>query len=195
MRIGIFGGTFDPPHFGHLAVAEAAKEKLQLDEVIFVPANRNPLKKGKSATAKQRMEMVKLAIGDRPGFAISDSEISRGGPSYAVDTVSELQYVTPGEYWFILGADALRTLPNWRQPGRLLRLCRLATTLRAPMTAEDVFKYIPEDYRKFIDIFEMKPTEISGSEIRDKLAKGSSISLWVPQPVIKYIQENKLYRI
>src|SRR3954471_14443433 len=107
MRIGILGGTFDPPHSAHLALAHKALDELRLDEVMFLPVNRNPLKKIKMSPAKDRLEMVKLAIRDEPNFSVSDIEIARGGPSYAIDTMNELTYARPAEYWFILGSDAL----------------------------------------------------------------------------------------
>ena len=110
MKTGVLGGTFDPPHYGHLELAKAAKAQLGLDEVMFVPANRNPLKTRKTASAKHRLRMVELEIEDEEGLSVSDIEITRGGPSYAVDTLEELKMVRPGEYWFIVGADALETL-------------------------------------------------------------------------------------
>lgn len=196
MRIGVFGGTFDPPHTGHMALAEAAKEALRLDEILWMPAFQNPLKtKGKSTPARQRLEMVKLAIADRPGMAVSDSEISRRGQSYAVDTLSELQYVSPAEYWFIVGADSLKTLPDWRQPERLLRLCRIAAAVRPPVNSVEALLLLPPHFREKIDLVEIKPVDISATEIRHKVAKGLTITPWVSKPVLKYIEENKLYKI
>src|ERR1700722_59500 len=108
MRIGVLGGTFDPPHLGHLALARAALRQLELDEVLFLPANRNPLKTGKGGTpAKHRLAMIDLMLKNEPTMAYSDMEITRGGPSYAVDTLNELHAVRPAEYWFLMGADSL----------------------------------------------------------------------------------------
>lgn len=195
MRIGILGGTFDPPHNGHMALAEAAKAALELDEVIWIPAFQNPLKiKGKAAPAKHRMEMVKLAIADRTDMAVSDSEISRRGQSYAVETLSELQFLNAADYWFIVGADSLKTLPDWRQPERLMRLCRIAAAVRPPVNAVEALLLLPPHFRERIDLVEMKPIEVSSSEIRDKITKGQSITPWVSKAVIKYIEENKLYK-
>jgi len=196
MRIGIFGGTFDPPHNGHLALAEAAKEALQLDEIIFMPAFQNPLKTGGRTTpAKHRLEMVKRLVAGKPGMAVSDLEVSRRGPSYAVDTLTELQHVSPGDYWFILGADALKTLPEWKQPQRLIKLCRIAVAVRLPQDPQEIVGRYPAEFRDAIDVVEMKPIDLSASDLRDKLARGQSISLWVPKPVIQYIEEHKLYRL
>src|SRR5687768_12512146 len=101
MRIGILGGTFDPPHSGHLTFAHAALETLDLDEVIFMPAHRNPQKKGRSvANSKQRLEMVRRLVGGHQKLSVSDLEITRGGPSYTVETLAELQHARPAEYWF-----------------------------------------------------------------------------------------------
>jgi len=195
MKIGIFGGTFDPPHNGHLALAEAAKEALGLDEVIFMPAYRNPLKaKGRSTPAKHRLEMVKRLVAGRPGMAVSDSEVSRGGPSYAIDTLSELQHVQPGEYWFILGSDALKSLPQWKQPERLLKICRLAAAVRPPQDPKEVLMRFPAEVKNVVDIVEMKPIELSASDLRDKVARGQSISQWVPKTVLQYIEDQKLYK-
>lgn len=195
MRIGILGGTFDPPHVGHMALAKAAQESLQLDEVIWMPAYQNPLKtKHKAAPAKHRLEMVRLAVADEPNMAVSDSEISRRGPSYTVDTISELQYVNPAEYWFIVGADSLKTLEKWKQPERLLRMCRIAAAIRPPINPVETLLLLHPDMRPMIDLIEMKPLECSATEIRNTLAKGKSIDRWVSKPVIKYIEEHKLYR-
>jgi nicotinate-nucleotide adenylyltransferase len=179
-----------------MALAEAALANLELDEIIWMPAFQNPLKsKGKSVPAKHRLEMVKLAIGDHEKMAVSDSEISRRGQSYAVETLSELQFVSPADYWFIVGADSLKTLPDWRQPERLLRLCRIAAAVRPPINSVEALLLLPPHFRERIDLIEMKPIEVSSSDIRDKLAKGQSISPWVSKAVIKYITENKLYQI
>jgi len=114
MRIGILGGTFDPPHIGHLELARAAIDALKLDEVLFLPAHRNPLKRAKSSPAKQRLEMVQRMVADEPKMAVSDIETSRGGPSYMVETLMELQMVKPGDYWVLLGADAMKTFDEWK---------------------------------------------------------------------------------
>lgn len=195
MRIGILGGSFDPPHQGHMVLAKAAQASLELDEVIWMPAFQNPLKLKKTATpAKHRLEMVRLAVAGESNMAVSDSEISRRGPSYAVDTVSELQYVNPAEYWLIMGADSLKTLEKWRQPERLLRMCRIAATVRPPINVVETLLLLHPDMRPMIDLIEMNPLECSSTEIRATLAKGKSIDRWVSKPVIKYIEEHKLYR-
>ena len=196
MRIGILGGTFNPPHNGHLKLAEEAQKAFDLEEVIFMPAYRNPLKDRKQAApAKHRMEMVKRLVANHPNFAVSDLEVSRAGYSYAVETMAELQFVRPADYWFILGADALKSLPQWRQPARLLKLCRLAVTVRPPISPTEVLLLLPPELRSGIDIFDMPGLELSASELRNKVAQGKSIAPWVPATVIQYIQEHKLYQV
>ncbi len=195
MRVGILGGTFDPPHIGHLALAKSAMEQLELDEVIWLPANRNPLKqRGTRTPPKDRFEMVKRLVAGEENMSVSDMEITRGGPSYTIDTLGELQMVQPADYWFILGADALRGLPGWKNPQRLLKLCRFAVAVRAPLTESDVLGRIPEDYKERVDVIKMTPMDVASSNLRDKLAKGQDVTPWMHKDVIKYIKEHKLYR-
>jgi nicotinate-nucleotide adenylyltransferase len=195
MRIGVLGGTFDPPHAGHLAIAQAAKEQLELDEVVFMPAHRNPLKsKGGNTPAKQRLEMVRRLVAGKEGLAYSDLEITRGGPSFTVDTMTELQMASPADYWFILGADSLKGLPDWKQPERLLKLTRLAVAVRPPTTESDVLARLSKDVRERVDVIKMKPLEISATEIRNRLSSNKGVGAWVAPEVLQYIRENNLYR-
>lgn len=193
MKFGILGGTFDPPHLGHLAIARAAIEALGLDEVVFMPAHRNPLKKGKRTPAKDRLEMTRLLIDGEPNLAVSDLEIGRGGPSYAIETVMELQVVMPGEYWFLLGVDALSDLPEWRQPERLVRLCRLGVVNRGYRPIEDTFAKLPEEWRASIDVVPMTQVEVSSSEIRNAAAKKQSLARFTKPAVAAFIESHKLY--
>jgi nicotinate-nucleotide adenylyltransferase len=195
MRIGILGGTFDPPHSGHMALAKTAAEQLHLDEVLFLPANKNPFKTEVAlASGKHRVAMVQRMLAKEPDMAVSDMEITRGGVSYTVDTLGELQMVRPAEYWFILGADAVKGLPDWRNPERLLRLSRLAVAVRPPETEKSTITKIPEHFRDKIDMIRMNPLDVSSTELRDRLARGVNVAPWIATPVFQYIQENKLYR-
>ena len=194
MRIGLLGGTFDPPHIAHLALARAALEQLQLDEVIFMPVSRNPLKHKPIATTKKRLAMIELLIQNETHMAVSDLEIVRGGPSYAVDTLEELQVAKPGEYWFIVGADAIKDLKQWKNPDRLLRLCRLALAVRPPHTEAEVRARIPEEYRDRVDLIHMEAMEVASFEIRDRIAREKPVGPMVPEPVLHYIRQNELYR-
>lgn len=195
MRIGIFGGTFDPPHIGHLALARAALEQLELDEVLFLPANRNPLKSKKTATnGKHRLGMVEALVRNEPQMAVSDMELTRGGTSYTVDTLGELQVVQPADYWFIMGADSLKGLADWKNPHRLLRLARLAVALRPPIMDSDALARVPEEFRSRIDVLTMPPMDVSSTDLRERLARNQSVNPSIPPDVLKYISTNQLYR-
>jgi len=194
MRIGILGGTFDPPHIGHLEFARAARESLQLDEVLLLPAHRNPLKKALSAPAKDRLEMVRRMVAGEPNMAASDIEISRGGPSYMVETLMELQMVKPGDYWLLLGADAMKTFPEWKNPDKIVKLCRLGVALRPPMPESEVMVRLSPEMRERVDIVPMKLIEVSSTDVRDRLSKRSSVvAPFVPPVVLSYIKQNHLY--
>jgi len=195
MKIGILGGTFDPPHSGHLAMAQAAKEQLELDEVVFMPSNRNPLKLRRGMTApKQRLELVRLMIKDEPGLAVSDLELTRGGPSYAVETMFELTNAQPAEYWFIMGGDSLKTIQEWKNPERLVRMCRLAVIMRPPLRENEVMLTTPPAIAEAVDIVAMPPTDVSSTDLRERVAYNRATALWLKPAVIQYIQQNKLYR-
>lgn len=195
MRIGILGGTFDPPHYGHLKLAEAAIEALDLDEVILLPANINPFKQQRRGTsAKDRLAMLQLLQKRHPKLALSDMEITRGGVSYTVDTLGELQMVHPGDYWFIMGADAMTQFMEWKNPQRILRLCRLAVTIRPPITKEELQLHLPEEFRDRIDVIEMKPTEESSTTIRDRIIRGLPVQNMTTPEIVTYIRNNKLYQ-
>lgn len=195
MRIGILGGTFDPPHLGHLAIAKAALGALNLDEVVFMPAAKNPLKRGARGTpARHRLEMVRRLIENEPNMAVSDLELTRGGNSYAVDTMAELQMARPADYWFLMGSDAISHIGSWKQPERLLRLCRLGLVQRGTKTLEDVLGLLPINLKDHTDFIEMPHVDTASSELRNKLERGQTVSLWIPPSVREYIQSNKLYR-
>lgn len=193
MKIGILGGTFDPIHNGHLDLAEAAIESLELDEVVFIPAARNPLKKRGAASQKQRLEMVQIAIKDQPQYLVSDIELSRGGASYMVDTLMELQYVKPGDYWLLMGTDSLRTFSEWKNYLKILRLCRLGVAMRPPQTQTEVETYVDPEILSKVDWIKMEPSEVSSTGIRHRLEEGKVTSHWMPASVSSYIRENKLY--
>ncbi len=197
MKIGILGGTFDPPHIGHLALANAAMEQFGLEEVIFMPTFRNPMK-GRKVTTKpeDRLAMVEALVrsSDNSNLALSDLEITRGGPSYTVDTMTEMQMARPADYWFLMGADSLRSLPDWKQPQRLVRLCRLGVVVRPPTTEAEVRARIPADLKDFVDVIQMKPVDISSTEIRDRISRRQNVSSWVPVEVLKIVSSHKLYQ-
>lgn len=195
MRIGIFGGTFDPPHNGHLALARACMEELALDELLFVPVAQNPLKtQGPRASAKDRLTMLGLLVAAENGMGILDIEIQKGGPSYTVDTLTDLQMVQPADYWFLLGADALKGLSDWKNPAKLMRLCRLGVVLRPSQADADVVSRFGEPYRERVDLVRMTPVDVSSTELRNRLARGQTIAPYVPQAILAYIEEKGLYK-
>ncbi len=198
MNIGVLGGTFDPIHMGHLVVAEEAKARLNLAEVLFVPAGLPWLRANSSlSAAEHRVQMVRLAIADKPYFKISTTEVERAGPSYTVDTIAELkgQFGAEDELFFILGWDCLTELPKWREPSRLVAMCRLVAVPRVGSPAPDLRALeasIPGLAKRVI-LLDKPRVDISASGIRDRVAQGLSIEDLVPEPVERYIREQGLY--
>ena len=198
MNIGVLGGTFDPIHMGHLIIAEEVRARLDLVEVLFVPAGQPWLKKNNViSSAEHRVEMVRLAIADEPSFKLSTMEIERPGPSYTVDTMAELsrQIGAEDKLFFILGWDNLLQLPQWHEPSRLVRLCRLVPVRRVGYTTPDLDSLeaaIPGLSQSII-MLDTPQIEISASEIRARVARGLSIHKLVPEPVERYIKQHRLY--
>ena len=194
MKIGVFGGTFDPPHAGHLAFALAAREQLELDEVLWMPAQRSPQKtEPPLSSGRDRFAMVGALASGHEGFAVSDLEIVRGGQSYAVQTMAELSVARPADYWFLVGADALKNFSNWKQPDRLMRMCRLAVALRPPHTRSDVLARLNPNYESRIDFVDMPPQDASSTELRRRLESGLK-PVWLDPNVLQYIEQHGLYR-
>ena len=204
MNIGVLGGTFDPIHTGHLLVAEEARIKLGFGEVLFVPAGQPWLKLDRNITpAVHRVEMVRRAIAGNPHFKLCTLEIERPGPSYTVDTLTILRKQLGGEarLFFILGRDTLTELPLWKEPKKLVQLCRLVVAPRPILSeAEDsgskdlkhLEAAIPGLMDKVVQL-EMPVVGISSAEIRRRVAQGLSIRYLVPAEVEKYIAEQKIY--
>jgi len=198
MNIGVMGGTFDPVHLGHLAVAEEARARLNMAEILFVPAGQPWLKTDTYISpAEHRVNMLRLAIADKPYFKLSTMEIERAGASYAVDTAAELkgQLDAADELFFILGWDSLAELPQWREPQRLLEMCNLVVAPRPGYSAPDLKKLevaIPGLSQRAL-ILDKPQIDISASEIRERVARGLSVRHLVPEPVNSYIKEHKLY--
>ena len=198
MNIGVFGGTFDPIHMGHLIVAEETKGRLNLAEILFVPAGQPWLKANNLISpAEHRIQMVRLAIADEPSFKLSTMEIERAGPSYTVDTIAQLkaQLGAGDKLFFILGWDILTQLPQWHEPSRLVRMCRLVPVPRVGYPSPDfdsVEAAVPGLSQSLI-ILDTPQIEISSSEIRDRVARGLSIHHLVPEPVETYIKQHRLY--
>lgn len=199
MEVGVFGGTFDPIHLGHLAVAEEVGAKLRLDEVIFVPAGQPWLKADRPVSpAVHRMEMVALAIADNPSFKISSIEVDRPGPTYTVDTMDVLrrELGAGAKISFILGGDALYELPQWKEPARLVQMCRLVAFNRpgaVPPSLSWLESAIPGVSQHIIFV-EVSQVDVSATQIRQRAAQGTSLHGLVPKAVERYILEQGLYR-
>lgn len=196
MRIGLFGGSFDPVHNGHLAVAAACRAAADLDDVWFVPTAVQPHKPhGPVASDAQRVAMLKLA-----GVGHSMVEIERGGVSYTVDTLRTLAAAHPEDAWFLLmGADTLHDLPTWREPKQILTLATPLVVQR-PGEAAPGFDSVeslvtPERLQAFTRYnVEMEPIDISSSEIRRRIASGETIDGMCPPAVARFIAEQSLYQ-
>ena len=198
MKKGILGGTFDPVHNGHLAVAEEVRRQLSLDEVIFVPAGCPRLKPSEPlATPEQRVHMVRLAISGRPYYKLSTVEIERPGPSCSVDTVATLreQLGKEGELYFILGQDNLAELPRWREPERLVKLCHLVAVPRPgqPLPDLEALEASVLGLAESLIRLEAPHIDISASDIRGRVSRGLPIGHLVPEAVAGYIGEQGLY--
>lgn len=200
--IGVFGGTFDPIHFAHLAVAQEAAEVLGLERVLFVPAGQPPHKLDREITpAADRLAMVELAIAGNPRFTLERLEVDRSGPSYTVDTLEALrargsQGGAEPELTLILSSEAYLELPGWREPDRILSLARLAVAPRDGYPSADTASLQPpipgSDGRvTFLDGPRMR---LSASELRQRAASGRSVRYLVPDAVAAYIDDHGLYR-
>jgi nicotinate-nucleotide adenylyltransferase len=198
LNIGVLGGTFDPIHLGHLSLAEEARARFALDEVLFVPAGRPWLKVDTPISAVvHRVEMVRLAIADRPCFKLSTVEIEWPGPSYTVDTIAELQaqFGANSEIFFVLGRDKLAELPRWREPARLVQMCTLVVAPRPgyPYPDLDYLDSLVPGIAQRVIVMDKPEVDISASDIRNRVARGLSIRHLVPGPVERYIKQHKLY--
>jgi len=198
MNTGVFGGTFDPIHLGHLAVAEEVRTTLGLAEVLFLPAGQPWLKADRSISpAKHRVEMVKLAIAGNPHFKLSSCEVDRPGPSYAVDTIDILQEQlgTEARLFFLLGSDALSELPQWKEPSRLIQICQLVAFTRPgfPLPPLEPLESAIPGLSQHVTFVEVPQIDISATQIRNRVSRGASLHGLVPQAVERYILEQGLY--
>ena len=198
MRIGIYGGTFDPVHLGHLLLAEHCREQHQLDQVWFLPAARNPHKADSApATGKHRIAMLNFAIAGMPEFSVCDVELQREGASYTVDTLAGIHEQQPDdELFFLMGEDSLTDLPRWREPERILELATIVAVNRGRATVEGhsaIAHFGSALAQRFVQA-SMPACEISATELRRRVASGQSIRFQTPRPVEIYIRENGLYQ-
>lgn len=201
MRLGIFGGTFDPVHYGHLLLAECCREQCGLDQVRFLPAALPPHKQQRELTpASQRIEMLNLAIGGHDAFVVSPQEIERGGVSYTVETLDQVTQELPdATIFFLMGGDSLRDLPTWREPARICHLA-IPTFVRRSGSPEPDFNvlapFVSEERLTDIKQFqvEMPVVELSSTDLRHRANAGRSLRYRVPRAVEKYIETQGLYR-
>jgi nicotinate-nucleotide adenylyltransferase len=209
--IGVFGGTFDPIHFGHLRLAEEMAEGLGLSQVRFIPAGQPPHRGAPRTAASQRLEMVRRATADNPLFEVDAREVQRPDPSYTVDTLTALRAELGNEQplWLLLGADAFHGLPSWHEWRRLFDLANIAVAAR-PGTQLLQSDNMPEDLKHEVSqrqravgaaggpagsvrLLQMTPLDISATAIRDTLARHGSARYLLPDLVLDYIHENQLY--
>ena len=198
MRVGVLGGTFDPVHLAHLIIGEEARIQLELERVLFMPAGQPWLKAGQALSpGADRLRMVELAVEGNPHFQVCCHEVNRDGPTYTVDTLEELHQELGAdcEIFFIIGQDALEQFHRWKEPARLLQLCRLVV---APRPGHDDFDRKAWQ-RLFSDAdepaFLAAPSiDISGTEIRRRAAAGGTLRYLVPDAVADYIKRRRLYQ-
>lgn len=220
-RIGILGGSFNPPHLGHRALARHAREQLGLERVLLMPAYVSPHKSDAADPGPEhRLEMCRLLIGDDPGLSVCALEIDRGGASYTVDTLETLHASHPdAELTFIVGADTASTLPAWHEPARLIELADLAVAARAGSTRQDVLDQVasvgkssggvssaapllaadllrgePPNGPRSVRFLEMPVMDVSSSMARERAARGLPIDAIVGPAVARYMGEHGLYR-
>lgn len=200
-RIGIMGGTFDPIHIGHLAMAENVREQIGLDEVLFIPAAQPPHKRDRRiAPAQDRMRMTELAVADNPYFQASAIELEREGPSYSLFTIRELQlvYGNRAEFYFLIGSDAINELPSWYHAREVVTSCCFITMVREG-TALDLSSLrdaFGDDVEldEHIRVIHTPLLEISSTDIRRRVHEGRSLRYLVPRVVADYIYEKGLYK-
>jgi nicotinate-nucleotide adenylyltransferase len=197
MRIGVFGGAFDPVHFGHLVLAEQCREQGRLDRVLFVPTARPPHKPHPGARFDQRVEMLALALAGNPVFQIDEIEKDREGPSYTVDTLAELRRRRPGDdFWLLAGGDVVRDLHGWYEPRRLLETAGLLVMARpvtpTPDSAELAARLGLPDVR--LIVVDAPHIDIASSDLRRRAAEGRSLRYLLPRAVECYVREKRLYQ-
>jgi nicotinate-nucleotide adenylyltransferase len=194
VRLAIFGGSFDPPHIGHLLAASDACDQLGLEKLIFVPAATQPLKAGRAvANAEQRMAMVRLAVASDPRFEVSAVEIERGGLSFTVDTLSHFAERYPSaELYLLVGADVMGSFEQWREPERILQLARLVLLERNTGESGKLADGIGKGYE--VTRLPTRRVDISSTEIRERVRQNKPIRGFVTDDVAAYIARDGLYR-
>lgn len=198
MRIGIFGGTFDPIHFGHLLLAEQCREQCQLDEVWFLPAKIPPHKREKTITdEKSRVEMIEFAIAGHVQFRVEKIELERESVSYTVETLQELkQRDTDHEFFLLIGVDSLLEFQTWREPERIRELATLVAVNRdstGSVEEESLRQSLGEEFFSRLKLVNIPDIALSSTDIRNRIRRGKSIRFMTPRAVETYIEQHNLY--
>ncbi|MBF89156.1 MAG: nicotinate (nicotinamide) nucleotide adenylyltransferase [Candidatus Marinimicrobia bacterium] len=192
MKLCLFGGTFDPPHLGHLVIAEFVRESEGFDIILFVPAPNPPHKEKNISSIKDRQEMLRLALVDNENFHISDFEIKRGGTSYTIETILEAKQkfnLSSKDIYFLIGSDSLLTFHEWKNYKSILKECKVIVAMRPGFLVSRIEENILSQIRFSI----IPQIEISSSQIRNKIKKGSSVRYMLSSQVIDYIKKSALY--
>lgn len=185
MKIGILGGTFDPPHIGHLIIAEEVRIALELAEVWFIPTNQPPHKENATVTATMRFEMLEIAIQTNPYFKVNQIELNRTGKSYTFDTIESLKKQYPeAEFYFIIGADMIEYLPKWYRIDDLIELITFIGVNRSNYKIESQYPFIP---------VKVPMIDVSSTLIRSRIANNQTVKYLIPDNVYEYIKEQRLY--
>lgn len=197
-RIGVLGGTFDPPHIGHLVIAQEALKHLKLDQVLFAPTHQPPHKPGQKITPiNQRLEMVRLAIASESRFVLSRVDVDRPGPTYTVDMLRLLrrQFGENVDLYFIMGMDSLANLLTWHKPAELIKLAKLAVFQRPgfQVNLEELGRQLP-GIEQAVVFIPAPALEVAASDLQHRVGEGEPIAHLVPDAVAAYIRANGLYR-
>ena len=192
------GGTFDPPHIGHLAIAEQVREKLELAQIWFIPTAGVYYKNSENISSPQdRLAMVELAIAGNPSFLVDSIEIDNGGNSYTFQTMEELNNKYPqNEFVFIVGADSLAYMENWREPERIFKKCTIAAVIRNGFSMDELIEkrdMLIEKFNAKIELVDIPMLDVSSTGIRQRFSSGESIRYLVRDSVLDYIKEHRLY--
>ncbi len=193
-KVGILGGTFDPPHIGHIALAEQAKKECRLSEVLVIPAFSSPFKQRDALAFRDRFEMTKLAFAGMEGFAVSDIEKKLGGVSYTINTIRALKEILPPktELYLIIGGDQLYTIESWYRYESVLKESHVVAVTRGALSYTDMQEYANELGR--VKVLNCDIPDISSTEIRERLAAGEDVTGLLPEGVPEYIAKEGLYR-
>jgi nicotinate-nucleotide adenylyltransferase len=196
MKIGVLGGTFDPIHYGHLRLAEALREQLELDTVLFVPNQISPLKTDHPPTSgEKRAQMVTQAIAGNPKFAVWLGELEKPGVSYTIETLRALKTLYPDDsLYFLVGMDAVADLEKWREPEAVLSLAQMVAGVRPGTSEADARQRLPDVWERQILFVPTSALDVSSTEIRQLARQDRSLSYLMPPSVVDFIQEHGLYK-